>query len=60
MIGIFQTVDWRFFNSLEDPVTIRLTFTLADLTERDEVPPMLHKDVVTNYAKTVFIDFIRN
>lgn len=48
-----QTIDWRFFKSLEDPVTVKLTFALTDLSIGDEVVPMLHTDVITTHTKTV-------
>lgn len=48
-----QTIDWRFFKSLEDPVTVKLTFALTDLSIGDEVVPMLHTDVITTHTQTV-------
>lgn len=50
------TIDWRFFKSLEDPVTVKLTFALTDLSIGDEVVPMLHTDVITTHTKTLEIN----
>lgn len=49
-------IDWRFFKSLEDPVTVKLTFVLTNLPIGDEVLPMLHTDVITTHTKTLEIN----
>lgn len=51
-----NTIDWRFFKSLEDPVTVMLTFALTNLAIGDEVLPMLHTDVTTTHTKTLEIN----
>lgn len=49
-------IDWRFFKSLEDPVTVKLTFVLTNIPIGDEVLPMLHTDVITTHTKTLEIN----
>lgn len=52
---MYQKIDWRFFKSLEDPVTVKLTFVLTNIPIGDEVLPMLHTDVITTHTKTVWL-----
>lgn len=53
--NMYQKIDWRFFKSLEDPVTVKLTFVLTNIPIGDEVLPMLHTDVITTHTKTVWL-----
>ncbi|XP_061167248.1 integrin alpha-4-like isoform X2 [Saccostrea echinata] len=51
-----DAIDWRFFQSLTDPVSVHLMFSLADITVNEEVPPILHSDVITSRYKTLEIN----
>ncbi|XP_062592604.1 integrin alpha-4-like [Saccostrea cucullata] len=51
-----DVIDYRFFQSLADPVNVHLMFSLADLTVNEDVPPILHSDVITDRYKTLNIN----